>query len=446
MVSKSNLNKHMNLYKAFGIFFACCLYHGLYSLSEVRQARRLETSPGLRSGNDTRRQHLFEKETGTCVGETEPIEELCSDFTTSGSQVAWITFMSSDAYLPGVYGLFVSLLLNMRTTERNLHDLVALVTCGVSTTAITELCSKGYRVVRSNRELPAVFVSQNSANSSVGRRVAKSPEKLFVFLAACLYERIIYLDADMQVQSNLRVLTRRRDSFAAVQGQETGRFNAGLFVYKSNHGITRMVLDHAAAIPARCSFGCKYFDAMSKNVGDQGILNVAFRNNWQRIPHEYNVKAIFYVLGREWGRHTPPLTLVRTRVAIVHWIGKAKPWNVAASYPCTNLTNTHAKFCFCPGSEPHRHYDKLRRAWWLAYHVGITRNTTSQDMNQVLLPEHLKAQPDKALRNELLSTSCDVARAQACSQKALASWKMENKKAHQKFLYNLRQSRTRLSF
>jgi lipopolysaccharide biosynthesis glycosyltransferase len=306
-----------------------------------------------------------------------------------------MSFLSSDSYIPGIFGLFGSLAMHQATGQNTPHDYAVLVTCKVSNDAILELCEKGFRVLRVTRQLPENFTSKNSGDRSAFRKRAKSPEKLLIFLASCLYKKIVYLDADMQVLSDpSKLMETTNHNFSAVPGQVGSRFNAGLFVYTSTFTTSAKVLNHALAVPSQCGASCEYFDHMSKNVGDQGILNVAFRNSWHALPITYNVKAVFFTTGMHWGRAYKPRRLRRPGVKIIHWIGDGKPWNAIAAYPCSTYTKTHSKYCACARSERYQVYKELRAAWWVGYKHYLTVQLNS---SAKLEPKHLENQADKNL-------------------------------------------------
>jgi lipopolysaccharide biosynthesis glycosyltransferase len=60
---------------------------------------------------------------------------------------------------------------------------------------------------------------------------------------------------------------------------------------------------------------------------DQDVLNMAFRNNWQRLPIWYNCHTL--------ARRTLPQKLVETRSRLFHFDGPTKPWWISSKQPMT---------------------------------------------------------------------------------------------------------------
>jgi hypothetical protein len=208
-----------------------------------------------------------------------------------------MTFASTDSYLPGVYALYGSLRRQRPNFSTELgEDFVVLVTCGVSVEEAAAMCGLGMRVLR-------VCDENKKADDERQQAVTRRLPKLNVFRVACLYERIVYVDADMIfLKDPGAVLLSPRGAFHAAEGQVKGRFNSGLFVHDCDGGTTWSEMEREIAGLGDCvDDSCKYWDRMSKRVADQGFLNGFFdgqARTWGKLgeqPYQYNAKLLFYV-------------------------------------------------------------------------------------------------------------------------------------------------------
>ena len=123
------------------------------------------------------------------------VEDMCAslfEISAEDPSRAWMTFLSNDRYLAGVLALSASVL---RHTKR--FGFSVVVTCEVSEEVIVAMFERNLRVLKTHGALPGNYVAMNTPNKTVGRKAAKSPRKLLVFAAACLYTQITYIDSDM---------------------------------------------------------------------------------------------------------------------------------------------------------------------------------------------------------------------------------------------------------
>eukprot|EP00873_Tetraselmis_striata_P021193 jgi/Tetstr1/441457/TSEL_029702.t1 len=269
--------------------------------------------------------------------------DVCNGINRAPTTAAWLTFASSDSYLPGVYALYGSLLQQRPGFAASGEDFAVLVTCGVSECALTALCNAGMRVLRvCDNAAESDTVAAAHGKGGAGAVALRLP-KLNVFRVACLWHMIVYVDADM------------------------------VFLHDPGH--------LPAVAPGRCvDSRCKYWDRMAKRVADQGFLNGFYNRTsgphlWRPVSmpsYRHNAKVLFYVMGKWWRPGGRSFPLHYSKVVVVHWIGDYKPWQPPTNFPCGNTK----KYCFCMPAQ-RRRYEGLLAAWWHNYSMGKRANTTT---------------------------------------------------------------------
>eukprot|EP00873_Tetraselmis_striata_P046486 jgi/Tetstr1/466750/TSEL_011221.t1 len=308
--------------------------------------------------------------------------DVCNGISRAPATAAWLTFASSDSYLPGVYALYGSLLRHRPGFAASGEDFAVLVTCGVSKSAVAALCNAGMRVLR---------VCDNAAESDAAAAaygkggagaVALRLPKLNVFRVACLWRKIVYVDADMVfLQDPGHLLSRPAGALLAAEGQVAGRFNSGLFVHHCDGGATWAAMrEEIATLDGCVDSRCKYWDRMAKRVADQGFLNGFYErtsgpHHWRPVSmpsYMHNAKVLFYVMGKWWRPGGSSFPLNHSKVVVLHWIGDYKPWQPPTNFPCGNTK----KYCFCVPAQ-RRRYEGLLAAWWQNYSTGKRANTTT---------------------------------------------------------------------
>ncbi|RKO96389.1 nucleotide-diphospho-sugar transferase, partial [Caulochytrium protostelioides] len=236
----------------------------------------------------------------------------------SASKYAYVTLLTSDAYLPGALVWAESL-----RAAKTPHDLAILVTPETVTHAALEQINRVFdRVV----SVPTIR-SQDVGNLQLlGRRELDITfTKLHVWNPDTLpYERVIFMDADTLVLKPIDEL------FDAVAGDvafaaapDVGWpdcFNSGVFVTKPEADLFASLVEYAHTNGS--------FDG-----GDQGLLNAYF-NSWAsgsprpgqtsptaaRLPFQYNVtpSPVYSYL--------PAYVYYKADIKVVHFIGPNKPW------------------------------------------------------------------------------------------------------------------------
>jgi inositol 3-alpha-galactosyltransferase len=263
---------------------------------------------------------------------------------------AYVTFLAGDGdYWKGVVGLAKGL-----RKVRSAYPLVVAVLPDVPGEHRRELRRQGCAV----REIQPVYPPESQTRFAMAYYVVNySKLRIWEFVE---YERIVYLDADIQVYGNIDHLLDFDDDLAGGKKQQPpGRFyavmdcfcektwghtpqhkigycqqcpgrvpwpeaelgppppryfNAGMFVHEPSLGTARDLLDALAATPPT-------------PFAEQDFLNVFFRDAYEPIPPAYNL-----VLAMLW-RH-PENVGDLDEVKVVHYCAAgSKPWRYTGQEP-----------------------------------------------------------------------------------------------------------------
>lgn len=220
-----------------------------------------------------------------------------------------------DGFLLGAQNLGYSLL-----TSKTKHDMVALVTEQVSEGQLSQLSKAGWI----NKRVKAI----KNHNPTHASRLDYIFSKLQVF-SLTEYKRVIYLDADTMVTTNIDELCSCSGKFCAVVRNTF--FNAGVMVLEPNEEMFHDMLK-------------KSLEVHSYTGGDQGFLNNYFWNSERcpfydprvdfppssatchRIPGFYNGDVGMYVArGDKW--QFDPDEEIETPSIIHYTLSIYKPWN-----------------------------------------------------------------------------------------------------------------------
>lgn len=146
------------------------------------------------------------------------------------------------------------------------------------------------------------------------------------------FRRIVYIDADMVALRAPDELFNIPQPFSAAP--DIGwpdLFNSGLMVLSPNMG------DYFALL-AMAQRGISFDGA------DQGLLNMHFKNTYNRISFTYNVTPSAHY------QYLPAYKHFQSSVSMAHFIGQNKPWNEGR--------DAHK------GTTP---YDEMVGRWWAVY-------------------------------------------------------------------------------
>ena len=146
------------------------------------------------------------------------------------------------------------------------------------------------------------------------------------------FSHIVYLDADIVTLRAPDELFRQTAPFAAVP--DVGWpdcFNSGVLSLKPNMG------DYYG-LRALADRGISFDGA------DQGLMNMHFRNNWERLSFTYNCTPS----GNY--QYAPAYRHFQSSINVVHYIGHDKPWNIGRG-----------------GKGANGIYEEMLGMWWAVY-------------------------------------------------------------------------------
>lgn len=146
------------------------------------------------------------------------------------------------------------------------------------------------------------------------------------------FRKIVYIDADVVAYRAPDELFELPHAFSAAP--DIGWpdiFNTGVMVLSPNMG------DYYAMM-AMAERGISFDGA------DQGLLNMHFKNSWNRLPFTYNVTPSAHY------QYVPAYLHFQSSISMIHFIGADKPWKLGRSQ--------HV------GNNP---YDEMIGRWWAVY-------------------------------------------------------------------------------
>ncbi|KAG7104226.1 Glycogenin-1 like protein [Verticillium longisporum] len=239
-------------------------------------------------------------------------------------QLVYATLLLSDSYLPGALVLAHSL-----RDAGTAHQLAVLVTLDtVSAEVITQLKTVYDHVIpvpRLRNERPANLYLMNRADlHSAFTKINLWKQTQF--------SKIVYIDADVVAYRAPDELFSIPQPFSAAP--DIGwpdLFNSGVMVLTPNMG------DYYALV-AMAERGISFDGA------DQGLLNMHFGNNYNRISFTYNVTPSAHY------QYLPAYRHFQSSINMVHFIGSDKPWSKGR--------DTHK------GDSP---FDQMFGRWWAVY-------------------------------------------------------------------------------
>ncbi|MES2109053.1 MAG: glycosyltransferase [Bacteroidota bacterium] len=228
---------------------------------------------------------------------------------------AFVTFLATDDFLPGI------LALNYSLRAYNSHrDLVIMITDAISGDVIDILKNIGGKI-KLVPDIANPFTPENDV-----RRFGCMYTKLHTFLLTD-YDKVIYLDCDLLICANIEALFDAPHMSAVVAGglvKENAAWtelNAGLLVIEPSQQLFDQII---TAIP----------HTASKDGSDQGFLQTYY-NTWPKdevlhLPHSFNVPFIYldnYCLNHGFS-FSYTLRNLKTDIAIIHYWGAVKPWQI----------------------------------------------------------------------------------------------------------------------
>ncbi|KXJ92846.1 nucleotide-diphospho-sugar transferase [Microdochium bolleyi] len=212
----------------------------------------------------------------------------------------YATLLLNDAYLPGALVLAHSL--RDAGTTRKLAVLVTLDT--VSAGVITQLQTVYDHII----PVPRIQNSQPANLHLMNRADLHSAFTKINLWKQTQYRKIVYIDADVVAYRAPDELFGIPHAFSAAP--DIGwpdLFNSGVMVLTPNMGDFYAML---AMAERNISF----------DGADQGLLNMHFKNTYNRISFTYNVTPSAHY------QYLPAYRHFQSSINMVHFIGAEKPW------------------------------------------------------------------------------------------------------------------------
>ncbi|KAL3428112.1 glycosyl transferase family 8 [Phlyctema vagabunda] len=236
----------------------------------------------------------------------------------------YATLLLNDSYLPGALVLAHSLR-DAGTTKK----LAVLITAdSISTECIAELDKLYDFVIPVER-----IVNETPANLFLmGRGDLHSTFTKINLWKLVQFRKVVYLDADMVALRAPDELFNLPQPFSAAP--DIGwpdLFNSGLMVLNPNMG------DYYALL-AMAQRGISFDGA------DQGLLNMHFKNSYNRLSFTYNVTPSAHY------QYLPAYRHFQSGISMAHFIGQNKPWTAGREAS--------------KGATP---YDEMAGRWWAVY-------------------------------------------------------------------------------
>ncbi|KAI8627726.1 glycosyltransferase family 8 protein [Xylariaceae sp. FL1651] len=241
-----------------------------------------------------------------------------------GEEDVYATLLLSDNYLPGALVLAHSL--RDAATTKKLAVLVTLDS--VSAEAITELKSVYHYVI----PVPRIRNAQPANLQLMNRTDLHSAFTKINLWKQIQFRKIVYIDADVvayRAPDELFAITQPFSAAPDIGWPDL--FNTGVMVLTPNMG------DYYAMM-AMAERGISFDGA------DQGLLNMYFRDNYNRISFTYNVTPSAHY------QYVPAYRHFQSSINMVHFIGPDKPW----------FKGRYASI----GSSP---FDEMTGRWWAVY-------------------------------------------------------------------------------
>ncbi|KAI1336142.1 glycosyltransferase family 8 protein [Xylariaceae sp. FL0016] len=253
-----------------------------------------------------------------------------------GDDHVYATLLLSDTYLPGALVLAHSL--RDALTTKKLAALVTLDT--VSAEAITELKTVYHHVI----PVPRIKNPQPGNLQLMNRNDLHSAFTKINLWKQTQFRKIVYIDADVVAYRAPDELFEIPHAFSAAP--DIGwpdLFNTGVMVLTPSMGDYYAMMAMAER-------------SISFDGADQGLINMHFKNSYNRISFTYNVTPSAHY------QYVPAYRHFQSGINMVHFIGPDKPW-----FQGRNSST---------GSSP---FDEMTGRWWSVYdrHYRATDRASS---------------------------------------------------------------------
>lgn len=266
-----------------------------------------------------------------------------------GREDVYATLLLNDVYLPGALVLAHSL--RDAGTKKKLAVLITMGGGNLSTESITELQKLYDYIIPVER-----IVNTTPANLHLMNRLDLSAAFTKIELwKQERFRRILYIDADVVALRAPDELFALPHSFSAAP--DIGWpdiFNTGVMVLDPNMG------DYYALL-AMAQRGISFDGA------DQGLLNMHFKNSYNRLSFTYNVTPSGHY------QYLPAYRHFQSSISMVHFIGHEKPW----------MQGREAN----QGDGP---YNELVGRWWAVYDKYYRATPASNHSVPEAIQKHVK--------------------------------------------------------
>ncbi|KAI0852561.1 glycosyltransferase family 8 protein [Daldinia vernicosa] len=247
----------------------------------------------------------------------------------------YATLLLSDTYLPGALVLAHSLR-DAGTTKK----LAALVTQdNVAPEVITELQTVYDYII----PVDTIRNTQTANLHLMGRADLHSAFTKINLWKQTQFRKIVYIDADVVAYRAPDELFALDHPFSAAP--DIGwpdLFNTGVMALTPNLGDYHAMLAMAER-------------SISFDGADQGLINMHFKNNHNRLSFSYNVTPSGHY------QYIPAYRHFQSSISLVHFIGADKPWFRGRSAST--------------GSSP---YNEMTGRWWAVYDRHYRGSTNSE--------------------------------------------------------------------
>ena len=216
---------------------------------------------------------------------------------------AYVTVLSTNNYYKGVLVLFESL----KRTNPKYNEYVVLVNETIGEDIKNDLISRGYKVVTKNKINAPHITNEKYSHWS------NSFDKFNIF-DLTEYDKVVYLDSDMYVCSNIDELFDMKNMSATIAGKtyydDWTNLNSGLMVVEPKEGVLEDLKDLL-----------KNWKSTS-HVGDQDIIGYYY--DWENkdliISEKYNMFS--YLIEN----YIKDSLFTNEDFKVIHYIGSKKPW------------------------------------------------------------------------------------------------------------------------
>lgn len=236
---------------------------------------------------------------------------------------AYVTIATSKDYLPGLMAMYLSL--KQTGTQIPLYAMLPHTLVNREQLSIANLKRSGINILEYSHsiEIPQQLVDNNAHQGD--HRFSHTFDKLLVF-GLTQFDKIVFLDADIQILHNLDHLFNMSHMSAMIAGhsfpgnEDWIDLTSGIITIIPQNGLVEKI---AAKIP----------DVIGQKgaCGDQDILQ-AYYTDWPQRPEldmgeKYGVIAYYakYYEQHLGYKYTNRVEDPRS-VAVIHYAGEMKPW------------------------------------------------------------------------------------------------------------------------